>query len=90
MNKKQSKKLRRQAVELTMQWLRKVLPEDQQPLVTPESVKKFEAEQDSHIYANGRCLCSAYSTRFFYKKLKRAFYKGTDPKMFLVDKAALG
>lgn len=90
MNKRQSKKLRAQAVDLAMQWLKSVLEPEQAILVTPKSVIEFEKTQEKHVFANGSIRCSAYSTRYFYQRLKRAFYQGPDKNMFLINKEALG
>jgi hypothetical protein len=90
MNKRQSKKLRAQAVDLAVQWLKNVVPPDQAELVNSKSILEFEKGQESHVYANSMCRVSAYSTRYFYKILKRAFYRGPDNSMFLINKEALG
>lgn len=90
MNGRQAKRLRKDAMDLAVQWLKTLVPDDQKDLITPKSIVEFEKGQDLHVYANGTMRCSAYSRRYFYKALKRAFYYGVDSKMFLVDAGRLG
>lgn len=90
MNQKRAKHLRAKARELAAVWLKTLLPPDQAALVTPESVREFEKAQDQHVHANGRCVVSAYSTRYFYKKLKKAARRREAPDFTLHASSELG
>lgn len=90
MNKRKAKELRAKAADLAAQWLRSVVPPEEVEKITAASVKEFEKGQESHVYANGQLYCSAYSTRFFYKRLKRATKTGVHQGMFLIPRGQLG
>ena len=72
LNARTSKYLRKKSYELAAEWIKTMLPEDQRDAVTVQSVKAFEKEQEKHVYANNKVIVSAYSSRWFYNKLKRA------------------
>lgn len=85
-----SKKLNAVAVDLACQWLRTMVPESEVSKINSESVKKFEASQDQYVYGNGTRRLSAYSTRWFYKKLKAAWKQGVHPDFTLKSVLELG
>ena len=90
MKKKICTKFRKQSFELAAQWLKTLVPEDEAESVTVDSVKEFEKTQDQYIYTQaGERICSAYSSKSFYKKLKKSYLRGVDPE-FLVTRRELG
>ena len=71
MNGKQSKKLRRKAETMLIDWLRTMTPEDKdQTKINKNNLHEFLLDQ-THIFANNRFMLSAYSLRWFYKQVKR-------------------
>lgn len=90
MNQRRAKLLKRKAKEMAAVWLKTLLPPEQAELVNARSVEEFEATQDKHVHANGRCVVSAYSTRHFYKRLKRAYKNKEFPDFQLKSAEELG
>ena len=71
MNGKQSKKLRRKAETMLIDWLRTMTPEyKDQTKINKNNLHEFLPDQ-THIFANNRFMLSAYSLRWFYKQVKR-------------------
>lgn len=89
MNQRTAKYLRKKSYELAAEWLKTMLPQESHKDVTPASVRAFEADQERHVHANGRTVVSAYSSRFFYLRLKKALKKRVRPT-FQVNVKELG
>tara|TARA_R100001460_G_C3485464_1_gene168756 strand:- start:375 stop:623 length:249 start_codon:yes stop_codon:yes gene_type:complete len=71
MSGSRSKKLRRQAEDLLINWLRTMVPDGEDTSkISRKNLDEFLPEQ-THIFANNRYLLSAYSLRWFYKQVKR-------------------
>jgi len=71
MNGRKAKRLRRRAEELLISWIRTMVPEGEDATkITKKNLGKFLPEQ-THIFANNRFMLSAYSLRWFYKKVKQ-------------------
>tara|TARA_R100000388_G_scaffold69374_1_gene50185 strand:- start:349 stop:594 length:246 start_codon:yes stop_codon:yes gene_type:complete len=71
MSGKQSKKLRRRAETLLIEWLRTMVPDGEDTSkITKKNLYEFLPSQ-THIFANNKFMLSAYSLRWFYKQVKR-------------------
>jgi len=71
MSGSRSKKLRRRAEELLIEWLRTMVPDGEDTSkINKNNLKDFLPEQ-THIFANNKFLLSAYSLRWFYKQVKK-------------------
>ena len=71
MNQKKSKQLRRRAEDLLIEWLRTMIPDGEDTSrINRNNLNEFLPEQ-THIFANNRFMLSAYSLRWFYKKVKQ-------------------
>tara|TARA_Y100000401_G_C8300575_1_gene213809 strand:+ start:146 stop:418 length:273 start_codon:yes stop_codon:yes gene_type:complete len=72
MNSKKAKHVRRRAKELMVDWIKSMIPEDQHQDITVENLDKYMPDQ-THIYANRKVILSAYSYRWFIKKIKKLY-----------------
>ena len=72
MNSKKAKHVRRRAKELMVDWIKSMIPEDQHQDITVENIDKYMPDQ-THIYANRKVILSAYSYRWFIKKIKKLY-----------------
>ena len=71
MSGSRSKKLRRRAEDLLIEWLRTMVPDGEDTSkINRKNLYEFLPEQ-THIFANNRFMLSAYSLRWFYKKVKQ-------------------
>ena len=71
MSGKQSKKLRRKAETMLIDWLRTMTPDgEDQTKNNKNNLHDFLPDQ-THIFANNKFMLSAYSLRWFYKQVKR-------------------
>ena len=71
MSGKKSKQLRRKAENLLISWIRTMVPEGEDvSKINKKNLHEFLPEQ-THIFANNRFMLSAYSLRWFYKRIKR-------------------
>jgi hypothetical protein len=71
MNGRKSKRLIRKAEDLLISWIRTMVPEGEDVTkINKKNLHEFLPEQ-THIFANNRFMLSAYSLRWFYKKIKR-------------------
>ena len=71
MSGKKSKLLRRKAEDLLIGWIKTMTPEGEDAnRITRKNLQEFLPEQ-THIYANNKYMISAYSLRWFYKKVKQ-------------------
>ena len=71
MNQKKSKSLRRKAERLLIEWIKTMVPDGEDAnKITKKNLNEFLPEQ-THIFANNKFMLSAYSLRWFIKKVKR-------------------
>ncbi len=71
MNQRKSKQLRRKAETLLIDWIRTMVPESEDAnKISKKNLHEFLPEQ-THIFANNKFMLSAYSLRWFIKKVKR-------------------
>ena len=71
MNQRKSKQIRRKAEQLLIDWIRTLVPEEEDATkITKKNLHEFVPEQ-THIFANNKFMISAYSLRWFYKEVKR-------------------
>jgi len=71
MNGRKAKALRKKARSLLLEWVRSFVPETEDiSRINEDNLKEFLPEQ-THLYANKKLLLSAYSLRWFYKKVKQ-------------------
>ncbi len=71
MNQKKAKKLRKKSKLLLLEWIRSMTPDgEDKTKITIKNLYEFLPE-DTHIFANGKYMVSAYSLRWFYKKVKQ-------------------
>ena len=71
MNGRKAKRLRRKAEDLLISWIRTMVPEGEDATkINKKNLDQFLPEQ-THIFANNRFMLSAYSLRWFYKKVKQ-------------------
>ena len=71
MRGEKAKQLRRKSEQLLVEWLRTMVPEGEDTSrISTKNLQEFLPTQ-THIYANNRLMLSAYSLRWFYKKVKQ-------------------
>ena len=71
MRGKKAKQLRRKSEQLLVDWLRTMVPEGEDTSkISTKNLQEFLPTQ-THIYANNKLMLSAYSLRWFYKKVKQ-------------------
>jgi hypothetical protein len=71
MNGRKAKALRRKAEDLLISWIRTMVPEGEDATkINKKNLDQFLPQQ-THIFANNRFMLSAYSLRWFYKKVKQ-------------------
>ena len=71
MNGRKAKRLRRKAEDLLISWIRTMVPEGEDATkINKKNLHEFLPQQ-THIFANNRFMLSAYSLRWFYKKVKQ-------------------
>ena len=71
MNGRKAKRLRRRAEDLLISWIRTMVPEGEDATkINKKNLHEFLPQQ-THIFTNNRFMLSAYSLRWFYKKVKQ-------------------
>ena len=71
MNGRKAKRLRKHAAQLLIKWIRSMTPDvEDATKITTKNLHEFLPE-DTHIFANGKYMVSAYTLRWFYKKVKQ-------------------
>jgi hypothetical protein len=71
MNGRKAKRLRRKAEDLLISWIRTMVPEGEDATKINKKNLHEILPQQTHIFANNRFMLSAYSLRWFYKKVKQ-------------------
>jgi hypothetical protein len=70
MNGKKAKQIRRRGEDLLIEWLRTMVPEGEDTSkINKNNLHEFLPNQ-THIFANGKFMISAYTLRWFYKQVK--------------------
>ena len=75
MNSKQEKKIRKHAKHLMVEWLRSVVPDEEKDKVSIDNVQDYIPDQ-THVYANWQLHISAYTLRWFIKRIKHLIKQG--------------
>jgi len=71
MNGKKAKEIRRKGENLLIEWLRTMVPEGEDTSkINKNNLDEFLPTQ-THIFANGKFMVSAYTLRWFYKQVKK-------------------
>ena len=71
MNGKKAKRNRKRAKQLLIEWLHTMVPEgEDKSLINLKNLDQFLPRQ-THIFANNKFMLSAYSLKWFYKKVKK-------------------
>tara|TARA_S200002703_G_scaffold120910_1_gene106762 strand:+ start:2414 stop:2662 length:249 start_codon:yes stop_codon:yes gene_type:complete len=71
MNQKKSRLLRRKGEKLLIEWIRTLVPEGEDATkINKNNLHEFLPQQ-THVFANGKFILSAYSLRWFYKQVKK-------------------
>ena len=85
MNLKKEKQIRKHAQKLMLDWLKTVVPDEEKPKITLDNLQDFIPNQ-THLYANGHLRVSAYTLRWFKKRIKKLVRMGrTDFKTITLD-----
>jgi len=70
MNGKKAKRLRKHSKQLLIRWIRSMTPDgEDETEINEKNLEQFLPEQ-THIFANNKFMVSAYTLRWFYKKVK--------------------
>ena len=70
MNGKKAKRLRKRATQLLIRWIRAMTPDGEDATkINKKNIHEFLPEE-THIFANNKFMVSAYTLRWFYKKVK--------------------
>ena len=75
MNSKKEKQIRRHAESLMLDWLVSVIPDEEKSKVTLDNLENYLPNQ-THIYANRHLRVSAYTLRWFKKRIKKLISMG--------------
>jgi|TARA_Y100000114_G_C11621920_1_gene260083 hypothetical protein len=71
MNGKKAKRNRKRAKQLLIEWLHTMVPEgEDKSKINLKNLDQFLPRQ-THIFANNKFMLSAYSLKWFYKKVKK-------------------
>jgi|TARA_A100000171_G_C2065612_1_gene112150 hypothetical protein len=71
MNGKRAKRNRKKAKQLLIEWLHTMVPEgEDKSKINLKNLDQFLPKQ-THIFANNKFMLSAYSLKWFYKKVKK-------------------
>tara|TARA_R100000742_G_C4254152_1_gene72200 strand:+ start:574 stop:798 length:225 start_codon:yes stop_codon:yes gene_type:complete len=53
-----------------IEWLKSVVPVEEQPKIKIDNIQNYVPDQ-THVYADGRLIVSAYTLRWFIKRIKK-------------------
>ena len=70
MNQIKSKQVRKLSKEFVITWLKTMLIEEEQKKVNIDNFKNYLPE-DTHFFSNGKLMVSAYTPRWFAKRIKK-------------------
>ena len=75
MSSKKEKQIRKHAQKLMLDWLLTVVPDEEKDKITLSNLQDFIPNQ-THVYANQQLRVSAYTLRWFTKRLKKLVRTG--------------
>tara|TARA_R100000781_G_scaffold10135_3_gene9823 strand:+ start:1332 stop:1652 length:321 start_codon:yes stop_codon:yes gene_type:complete len=70
MNNRLSKKIRKKALQILVEWIQLQVPEEEARKINITNVIKF-MPPDTHLYTGNKIILSAYSYRWIIKKIKK-------------------
>ena len=70
MNQRKAKQVKKLSEEFVITWLKTMLIEEEQKKVTVDNFKNYLPE-DTHFFSNGKLMVSAYTPRWFAKRIKK-------------------
>ena len=70
MNARLSKKIRKKALHLLVEWIQLLVPEEEAKKINMTNIKSF-MPADTHLFANNKIILSAYSYRWIIKIIKK-------------------
>jgi|TARA_R100000278_G_C5468074_1_gene163456 hypothetical protein len=74
MNGKKSKEIRRHAKVMLLDWLKDMVTPEQAKDINEKNFKDY-LPKEGHVFANRKFLLSAYSFKWFVKKIKQIVKK---------------
>jgi len=74
MNGKKAKQIRKKSRQLVVDWLQTMLVDEERKKVSVNNIEKYLPDE-THFYANNKLMVSAYTPRWYMKKLKKEYYK---------------
>ena len=75
MSSKKEKQIRKHAQKLMLDWLLTVVPDEEKAKITLSNLQDFIPNQ-THIYANRQLRISAYTLKWFAKRIKKLIHMG--------------
>ena len=71
MNQRKSKQLKRKAESLLIEWIRTMTPDGEDSTkINKKNLHEFIPQQ-THILSGNKLMLSAYSLKWFYKRVKK-------------------
>lgn len=70
MNQRKAKQVKKLSEEFVITWLKTMLIEEEQKKVNVDNFKNYLPE-DTHFFSNGKLMVSAYTPRWFAKRIKK-------------------
>jgi hypothetical protein len=70
MNQRKAKQVKKLSEEFVITWLKTMLIEEEQKKVNVANFKNYLPE-DTHFFSNGKLMVSAYTPRWFAKRIKK-------------------
>ena len=70
MNGRKAKQIKKLSITFVVDWLKSMLIEEERKKVSVKNYEKF-LPKDTHFFSNGRLMVSAYTPRWFNKKIKK-------------------
>ena len=74
MHSRKAKRIRRHANQLVFEWLKTMLTDEEAKKLNPKNMVNYMPEQ-THFFANRSLHISAYTPRWFQKRIKRIISK---------------
>lgn len=70
MNQRKAKQVKKLSEKFVITWLKTMLIEEEQKKVNVGNFKNYLPE-DTHFFSNGKLMVSAYTPRWFAKRIKK-------------------
>ena len=70
MNQRKAKQVKKLSEEFVITWLKTMLIEEEQKKINVDNFKNYLPE-DTHFFSNGKLMVSAYTPRWFAKRIKK-------------------